>query len=257
MGRRESPTAVDRRRAGEISNGSIAVHARIQDVLGDTTTKEVYFAKSSQVAGSTVGENFIGYLMDRAPCAILMVWPTESKLKKWSLKRLDPMLMDTPVLKAKFPRTGRREPGDSIAYKDFPGGWLNAITAKSTTELKSDTARVAIAEEVDEWEYDLDAQGDPLDLLLVRLRTFFNRKLYVPSTPTIAGQSKIWTLLEESTWEEFWVPCPHCKEKQVLRWRDESPDGVEVGQYRFIFDRDEQATSSTARRSISASTARR
>jgi phage terminase large subunit GpA-like protein len=212
---------------------------RIQDVLGDNTTQEVYFAKSSQVAGSTVGENFIGYLIDLSPCAILMVWPTESKLKKWSKKRLDPMLQDTASLRAKFPRSGRREAGDTIAYKDFPGGWLNAITAKSTTELKSDTARVAIAEEVDEWEYDLDAQGDPLDLLLVRLRTFFNRKLYVPSTPTIAGASKIWSLLEQSTWEEFWVPCPHCHEMQVLRWRDESADGVEVGQYRFVFERDE------------------
>lgn len=216
---------------------------RIHDVLGDESVREVVFAKSSQVGGSSVGENFIGFTMDQAPGAVLMVWPAEDKLKKWSLKRLDPMIEDTPVLRAKFARTGRRDSGDSIAYKEFPGGWLNAITARSTTALKSDTARIAIAEEVDEWDGDINDQGDPLELLLVRLRNYWNRKLYVVSTPTTAGKSRVWSLLQQSTWEEYWVPCPHCQAMQVLRWRDfaegqdRDGDPVGAGEYRLTFDR--------------------
>jgi phage terminase large subunit GpA-like protein len=224
---------------GRFRTSRLPYMKRIQDVLGDESINEVVFAKSSQIAGSTIGENFCGYLMDQAPCAILMVWPTEEKLKKWSLKRLDPMLEETPCLAAKFKRSGRRDPGDSIAYKEFPGGWLNAITARSTTALKSDTARVAICEEPDEWEGDLNDQGDPLDLLLVRIRNFWNRKLYINGTPTVAGFSRIWKLLEQTTWEEFWVPCPHCQEGQVLKWRDEDDEGNETGDYRFVFERDD------------------
>ncbi|MDB4906374.1 MAG: phage terminase GpA family protein [Gemmatimonadetes bacterium] len=215
----------------------------IQDALSDDTIREVVFAKSAQVGGSTVGENFVGYLIDQAPCAILEVWPTEKKLKQWSLTRLDPMIDDTPTLSGKFPRSGRRDSGDSIGYKEFPGGWLKALTAKSTSDMKSDTARVAVAEEIDEWMVDVGGQGDPLELLRARVRNFWNSKIYIVSTPTLEGFSTVWTALKDSTWNEFWVPCPHpkCGHRQTLRWRDhsaDSADGIESGAYRLIFERD-------------------
>jgi phage terminase large subunit GpA-like protein len=212
----------------------------IQDTLGDETVGAVVFAKSAQVAGSTAGENFVGFLIDHSPCAILEVWPTEKKLNAWSLTRLDPMLQETPALAKKFPRTGRREAGNSLDKKLFPGGWLMAITAKSTSDLKSSSARVAIAEEVDEWEGDVGDQGDPLALLRVRLRTFWNAKLYMPSTPTIEGHSRVWRELEDSTWQEFWVPCPHCDHYQTLRWRDGDEDAEQATVYRLLWDRDEE-----------------
>lgn len=223
---------------GRFRTDFIPYMRRIQDVLGDESVREVVFAKASQVAGSTAGENFLGWIMDQSPSAVLQVWPSEEKLKKWSLTRLDPMIDETPCLRAKFPRSGRRDSGDSIAYKEFSGGWLKAITAKSTIALKSDTARVAIAEEVDEWEGDVNDQGDPLELLLVRLRNYWNRKLYVVSTPTVLGASRVWSLLEQSTWEEYWVPCPHCGHMQTLRWRDEKEGEEDAGfTYRLIFER--------------------
>jgi phage terminase large subunit GpA-like protein len=224
---------------GRFRTGRLPYMRRIQDVLGDDTTKDIVFAKASQIAGSTVAENFLLYLMLYSPSAVLQVWPSEGKLKKWTLTRLDPMIDDCTALRAKFPRSGRRDSGDSLSYKEFPGGWLKAITAKSTIELKSDTARVAIAEEVDEWDYDLKEQGDPLELLLVRMRNYWNRKLYVPSTPTVYGRSRVWSLLETSTWEEYWVPCPHCDHYQTLRWRDATDDDEEAGAYRILFDRNE------------------
>jgi hypothetical protein len=225
---------------GRFRTDRIPYLRKIQDTLGDETIGTVVFAKSAQVAGSTAGENFVGFLMDHAPCAILEVWPTEKKLQKWSLTRLDPMLRDTPSLAKKFPRSGRREAGNSLDKKLFPGGWLMAITAKSTSDLKSDSARVAVAEEVDEWEGDVGEQGDPLALLRVRLVTFWNGKLYIVSTPTLEGSSRIWSELEDSTWNEYWVPCPECGEYQTLRWRDGDESPEEAGEYRLVWDKDEE-----------------
>jgi phage terminase large subunit GpA-like protein len=204
----------------------------IQDQLGDDRIREFIFAKSAQVAGSTAGENWIGYLIDQAPCAILSVWPTEKKLKWWSTKRLRPMIEESACLAQKFPRSGRRDSKDSIASKEFPGGYLQLLTAKSTADLRSADARVAIAEEVDEWEGDVGDQGDPLELLRTRMRTFWNSKLYIVSTPTLEGYSRVWKELEGSTFHEVWVPCPACQTYQRLVWQDET------GAYRIIFERD-------------------
>jgi phage terminase large subunit GpA-like protein len=223
---------------GRFRTSRVPYLRRIMDVLGSETVREVVFAKAAQVCGSTAAENFLGYLMDQAPCAILEVWPTEKALKAWSTKRLDPMINDTPCLKAKFPRTGRRDSADSIFSKQFPGGYIQALTAKSTADLRSHSARVWVAEEVDEWEGDLGEQGDPLSLLRARARTFWNAKGYMVSTPTIRGFSRIWTELESSTWEEYWVPCPHCNHFQTLRWRDANEDEAAAGEYRLVWEKD-------------------
>lgn len=225
---------------GRFRTSRIPYMRQIMDTLGDEGVREVVFAKSAQVAGSTCAENFVGYLIDQAPCAVLEVWPTEKALRAWSTKRLKPMIEDTACLAAKFPRSGRRDSSDSIASKEFPGGYIQALTAKSTADLRGHSARVCIAEEVDEWEGDIGDQGDPLELLRARMRTFWNGKLYIVSTPTIEGFSRIWTELNGSTWHEYWVPCPHCGTFQTLYWRGHhgSDDQDESGVYRLVWDAD-------------------
>lgn len=211
---------------------------RIMDVLGSGLWREVVFAKSSQVGGSSCAENLVGYLIDQAPCAILEAWPTEKMLKAWSLTRLDAMIEATPVLAAKFPKSGRRDSSDSIAFKRYLGGWIQGVTAKSTSDLRAHSARVAVAEEVDEWEADLKQQGDPLELLRTRMRTFWDGLLFIISTPTLQGYSRVWRELESSTFEEYHVPCPHCGHMQPLRWRDGDEDPDAAGVYRLTWDKD-------------------
>lgn len=211
---------------------------RIMDVLGDEVTREVVFAKSAQVGGTSAGENFVGYIIDQSPSAVLEVWQTEKALRAWSTKRLDPMLADSPCLAEKFPKSKRRDSKDSIASKEFPGGYIQALTAKSTADLRSHSSRRAIAEEIDEWEGDVGDQGDPLELLRRRMQTFWNAKLYMVSTPTLAGFSRIWRELATSTWEEYFVPCPHCNQMQTLRWKDGDEDLQESGQYRLVWEKD-------------------
>lgn len=212
---------------------------RIMDVLGDEAVREVVFAKSAQVGGTSCGENFIGYLMDQAPCGILMLWPTEKKMRSWSRKQLEPLLADTPCLARLFPRSGRRDAGNTMTAKEFPGGFLQMLTAGSTSDLRSTSARVGIVEEVDEIDSEVGYQGDPLEQFEARFRTFWNSKIYFVSTPTIEGFSRVWEKLERSTNERFHVPCPHCGHMQVLRWRDGKDDQDEAGSYRLVWEKDE------------------
>jgi phage terminase large subunit GpA-like protein len=57
-------------------------------------------------------------------------------------------------------------------------------------------------------------------------------KTYIVSTPVTSGRSNIEHFYEESDQRQFWVPCPHCGEMQVLefsqmRWPKGQPQKVQ------------------------------
>ena len=51
-----------------------------------------------------------------------------------------------------------------------------------------------------------------------RQTTFWDKKTVIVSTPVIKGQSRIETEFNQSTREEWNVPCPECGEYQPLVW---------------------------------------
>ncbi|MGC9330071.1 MAG: terminase gpA endonuclease subunit, partial [Candidatus Hinthialibacter sp.] len=76
-------------------------------------------------------------------------------------------------------------------------------------------------------------EGDPVELAEARTRTFKRKKIFIFSTPTIKDSSRIEREFEKSDQRYYFVPCPHCGQKQRLefrradgsyglRWRDES-----------------------------------
>lgn len=205
----------------------------IMDSLSRPDVREVVLAKSAQVGGSAAGENWFGWITDHRPGPTLIVWPTEKKFRAFALTRLDPMIRDTPQLAAKFPRSGRRSSDDSISIKRFHGGYLQNLTAKSTADLRSFSARNVDCEEVDEWEVDLKDQGEPLGLVQARVIAFgADYTIFYVSTPSIEGRSRIWPLLEASSDARYHVPCPHCNGFQVLEWQ------TDAGELRFRWEVD-------------------
>jgi phage terminase large subunit GpA-like protein len=211
----------------------------IMDALTNPRVRKVVVCKGSQVGASTVGENWLGYSMHHDPAAMLALWPTEKLLRRWSLTRLDPLIEETPVIRALFDRTGMRDSGDSIAHKEVPGMTFDALTAKSTADMRSISAPRLIIEEVDEIDAEIGEQGDPIELMRRALRTFFDSKEYLVSTPVTEGRSRIWKELQDSTWFEWHWPCPHCGTMQVPRWRDGHRDSDDAsGAYRFTWEKD-------------------
>jgi phage terminase large subunit GpA-like protein len=211
----------------------------VMDALGDESIRRVLFMKSAQVGGTSCGENWLGWLIDVAPCGILMLWPTEKKIRSWSRKKLTPLVRETAPLAAKFPDSGRRDSGNTIASKEFDDGFLQMLSAKSTSDLRSTDAKVGIVEEADEIDAELKGQGDPIGQFDARFRAFWNSKLYMVSTPTLEGFSRTDDEWKLSTQHHYYVPCPHCDCMQQLRWRDGKDDQDEAGAYRLIWEEDE------------------
>ena len=79
--------------------------------------------------------------------------------------------------------------------------------------------RYLFLDEVDAYPPSADDEGDPVALAEARTRTFsWRRKVFLASTPTIKGLSRIEREYEASDQRRFFVPCPHCGERQWLRF---------------------------------------
>lgn len=65
---------------------------------------------------------------------------------------------------------------------------------------------------------DVEGEGDAISLAEARTRTFARRKIFIVSTPTIAGASAIEREYEASDQRRYFVPCPHCSHRQWLRF---------------------------------------
>ena len=196
----------------------------IMDCLSATSpVQRVVLMFAAQLGKTEVGLNWIGYVMHHAPAPMLVVLPTLEVRKRWVRQRLDPLLSETPAIRALFDARRARDAANAEDMKDFPGGMLVIGGANSAASLSSMPIRYVLCDEVDRFPWEVGSEGDPLGLIDERTKTFPRRKVLLVSTPTVKGASRIEMEYDKSDMREFHVPCPHCSEFQVLRWR--RPDG--------------------------------
>lgn len=215
----------------------------MMESLEDPRVQTVVSMKGAQVGGSSVGENWTGWRMAEKPGPMLIVWPTDKLLKRWSLTRFATMIEDSPGLRKLFKRSGLRDSDDSIAHKEGPGFTIDLLTARSSGDLRSISAGSIWFSEVDNIIKELPDDGDPIELARSRGETFWDYKEYLESTPTVWGRSRIFDEMMRSDWRDWWMCCPSCGEYQVLRWRDGMENGnvdvTEEKERRFRWDTDE------------------
>ncbi len=186
----------------------------------------------AQLGKSEAGNCWIGYMIHSEPGPALLVQPTAEMAGRYSRQRLAPLIAESPVLRDLVAAPRGRDESNTLSVKEFPGGVLLLTGANSAAGLRSMPIRYVFADEVDAWPSSIPGEGDPLALALRRTSTFPNRKVLITSTPTIKGQSRVERLYQESDRREYFVPCPHCGEFQVLRWSNVRwPKGEPAGAY--------------------------
>ncbi len=205
----------------------------IMDAIVSPDVVEVVVKKSAQVGWTEILANVIGYHIHQSPAPILLVQPTLEMGEAFSKDRLAPMLRDSPVLRDAVADPKSRNSGNTLLHKTFPGGHLTIAGANSPASLASRPILLLACDEVDRYPPSAGAEGDPVDIARARCKTFWNRKILLGSTPTVAGHSRIEKAFVESDQRHFWVPCPHCGERQVMRWQAVRWDGDDPGTARL------------------------
>jgi phage terminase large subunit GpA-like protein len=193
----------------------------IMDALSPRSrTEMVVVQKGSQVGLTEAANNWIGYLIDRCPAGILAVCPTEMLAHRWSKQRIMPLVQETPCLRDKVQPARKRDSGNTILLKEFPGGTLALAGANSAVSLRSIAARFVVLDEVDGYPAQVGHEGDPIELAQRASRTFqHRRKILVISTPLRAGTSQVAQAFEDcEAAYDYHVPCPRCGVFQALDW---------------------------------------
>lgn len=174
--------------------------------------------KSHQIGATTVGVNWLGYVIARAPAAAMVVEPTVDLAKKFSKQKLQPMIDLTPCLKGKVREARTRDSGNTVLSKEFVGGLISLTGSNSGVGLRFASVKYLLLDEVDGYVPDADGEGHPVELAENRTSTFARRKIFKLSTPLQADTSVIEPAYLAGSRGKFHVSCPHCLKTQWLRF---------------------------------------
>lgn len=218
--------------AGRWSTSRAEYQRGMMDAVSDKSIETVVLMTAAQIGKTELVNNVVGFHIAQDPAPLLVVQPTLEMAQTWSKDRLAPAIRDTPALSEKIKNPRSRDSGNTTLHKVFPGGHVTACGANSPSSLASRPCRVILCDEVDRYPISAGTEGDPVALAKKRSATFWNRKLILVSTPTDKGSSRIEAAYAESDQRKYFVPCPDCKETQVLqwanvRWKDNDPNTVE------------------------------
>ena len=205
--------------AGQWNTTRAEYQREIMDTFNDPDIQRIVVMTSSQVGKTELVLNAIAYYMDQDPSPLLVVQPTLAMAQSFSKDRLAAMIRDSKKIKDLVADARSRDSSNTVLHKKFPGGHLSLVGSNSAAGLASRPIRVLLLDEVGRYELSAGSEGSPVDLAIARTKTFWNRKIYMCSTPTIKGISKIEAAFEESDKRFFMVPCPECKIKQRLLWK--------------------------------------
>ncbi len=207
----------------------------IMDALSPSSSVEkCIFMKGAQIGGTECGNNWLGYVIDHVPAPMMYVLPTLDLAKRTSKQRIAPMIEEMPSLREKVRDPRSRDSGNTTLTKEFPNGVLVFTGSNSGAGLRSMPARFLFMDEIDAYEDDVDDEGSPINLAIKRTATFSrNRKIFLVSTPKIAGSSKIEAAYEESDKRRYHVPCLGCNYFQTITWQHIKFDNSDPSTARF------------------------
>lgn len=194
----------------------------MMDVILSPTVHEIVVMKSTQIGyNEAILNNVIAYYICADPKPIMMISPTIENSTDYGKKRITPMIESCPELRKKIKQATSRRAGNTLALKEFEGGFLKLAGANSGAGLRSDPVPIVLFDEIDGYPLDLAGEGDPISIGTRRTDAYHDYKIVKGSTPAKnKGSSPIETAYERSDKRRFHVACPHCGHMQVLWWRD-------------------------------------
>lgn len=177
----------------------------IMDAFSDEMVEEIIFVKPTQVGGTSAMENMLASAIAQDPAPAMCVYPSDDLAERTVESKLDPMIKSCKALAAKY----RVNDSKKLALK-FADMTVWLTGANSPADLASTNIRYLFMDEVDKFPGASKKEADPVSLAKERTKTFFNRKIFMASTPTLKT-GHIWKAKEAADVEKhYFVPCPHC-----------------------------------------------
>ncbi|WP_369696395.1 terminase gpA endonuclease subunit [Oligoflexus tunisiensis] len=190
----------------------------LRDLEDDSGVEEVRVRKGRQLGLTILSTAWLLWGATVSPAAAMVVFPTRDSKQKFSKQKLSPILRRCKDLQGKIGEVKQKE-RDTLDIKTFPGGFINIASAKSSSELRSQSVRRLILDEQSAYDPDCQGEGDPSTIALGCTSTYQKtRKILRMSTPTIKGVCPITRDVEDTQQLKYHVPCRGCGTLGVIEW---------------------------------------
>jgi phage terminase large subunit GpA-like protein len=162
----------------------------------------------------------VGYNIEQKNRNVAIWQPTDGDAKDFVTDEVDTMLRDVPVLGSKLKcKVGSKSKYNTIEKKVFHGSTLDIKGGKSARNFRRMTKDVAIYDETDGFDLDIDGEGSCFELGDGRLDQAPFPKSIRGSTPKTKGMSLIERAIENSERVFYrFLPCPICGALQRLEF---------------------------------------
>lgn len=188
------------------------------DATSDPSIEGLVIVKPTRSSGTEIINNCIGRRIHLDPCDMLYVQSTDEIADKYSnevfTKR---MIQPTPELRSRISNRIRgRKATETIDRKNYPGGTLHMIGAKSPHKFTMVDYKVVIFDDVA--KYDKIKSGDPLELGIGRTKGIWDRLIIMVSNPGEDGSCPLQPYFNLTDQRHRYVPCPRCGTFQVMKF---------------------------------------
>lgn len=191
----------------------------IMDAISNDEVMEVDFMKSARVGYTKMILAAVGYFAEHKRRNQALWQPTDDDSDDFCKTELEPMIRDVPVMESVFPGFLAKNKDNTLKQKKFLGSTLHLRGGKAAKNYRRISVDVAILDELDGFDGDIEKEGSPVTLARKRIEGATFPKLVVGSTPKLKGFSLIEARFDQAE-KQFWfqIPCSHCAQRISLRW---------------------------------------
>lgn len=193
----------------------------ILDAFSNDDIEEVVVKKSARVGYTKMLVAAIGYFAHHKRRNQAVWQPTDDDADEFVKVELDTMLRDVPAMQDVFPRGNGNgnDKRNTLSSKVFLGSRLYIKGGKAARSYRRISVDVAILDELDGFDIDIEKEGSPDKLAKKRTEGATFPKQIMGSTPKLKGFSRIEAREQQCNLRFlFHVPCPSCGEAHPLQW---------------------------------------
>ncbi|AWY02800.1 large terminase subunit [Alteromonas phage JH01] len=207
--------------------------------ISDPDVQEITVMSCIQLLKTELMINTALYFIHQEPSPIMYVAPKKEIAEAWSKERFTKSANAVEEIKDLMSHN-RRDQGNTILQKQFPGGQLSIVSARNPDDLAMRACRIMLFDECDKYPANVGSgdggsggEGDPIAVGWGRATTFGRRaKKIVACSPTTQGRSRIEKEYLSGSQHTYHQPCPKCNHTKELTWDDVViPVDEETGEY--------------------------
>ena len=193
-----------------------------------SNVKRVYLMWSAQTSKTTCADLAMSYYTKIVPSELIYCGKEAGAARKWATKRYMPICRKLGVeFRTSSEDKKSRSSGNTTFAKEFDGGNMDIVSSMSSSQIASETKRVACGDEMSRWAEDLNGEGFAGDLLEARLKQWGDQSKFLGVTTPNIEDDIFHMLYKRGNEEHFHVECPlGCKsDSYPLEWMEDGTDG--------------------------------